>query len=213
MGLSNTILQQCIIKIAKVIEIIKRLVSQAKAQTVRLSLLAQQHKRISVIIMIIFILMPIGWWAYQQSIYLKPNYTDYHLFGSEEEYQTFLQDNPLYTTTTPNQTQFTKSQKIRPDKSIVYTFKLSTMPIKPQMSKQYAENYLKYLEDSQQKALDWIKDQGENPDSLNITWQPDPVQMRQKFFNLSDKELPNKDKSSDTTKTEAEPTSTPRFPQ
>lgn len=140
---------------------------------------------------------------------------DIHPFESREEYAAFIEENPLFGISPPKGQGFTKSGSISDDKVARYEIRLSERPLKPVMDTAYRENYLAYLERSQQKALDWIKSTGQNPDELYIVWYPDPQVMRSKLLGETDiKPAPNKNYDTDsdgatTPSTTPTPTPTP----
>src|SRR5690606_20558945 len=130
-----------------------------------------------------------------------------HPFESAVEYDAFIEANPLYSANVPEGKKFTKSSQIREDKAALYVFELSTLPIKPQMSKAYAERYISYLESSQAEALDWIRSQGIDPEKVSIVWRPNPKEMRGKMLGETTK--PTIDKTIPSTTPTPSPTPTP----
>lgn len=140
---------------------------------------------------------------------------DVYPFESVESYQNFVDNRPLITAKVPSDQKFTKSSRIREDKSVVYTIELSQRPIKPQMDMAYVESYLAYLQNSQDEAKEWIRSMGQNPDELAIIWRPNPEEMRSKMLGESTKVVPQKDAAAPTVSPTLQPTATPapRFPQ
>lgn len=131
---------------------------------------------------------------YLVSLVFAPPIATFHYepFASEAEYKQFLKDNPLFLASTPANQPFTLDRKVRGDKIAEYTFTLTTKPLKPDMSPDYLDDYFAVLDNSQQKALDWIKSQNQDPTKLYIRWQPDPISMRQTLLNEGVKQAPIK---------------------
>ncbi len=131
----------------------------------------------------------------------------YEPFTSKQEYEQFLKDNPLYQTTPPADQSFTLSKEIRADKSALYIFNLTAKPLKPDMSASYLQSYFDILDDSHQKALQWIKDNNQDPEKMSIIWRPNPDEMRQILLKENNtKPLPQKTTPTPTASTTPRPT-------